>query len=44
MNISNIVISINDESKLGATLYSPPKLNGAIMLAPATGIRRKFGA
>ncbi|MBP7273982.1 MAG: alpha/beta hydrolase [Saprospiraceae bacterium] len=42
MNISNIVISINDESKLGATLYSPPKLNGAIMLAPATGIRRKF--
>ena len=39
----DIKIHCSDSSILGATLYTPAKpVTGAIMIAPATGIKRKF--
>ena len=38
----NITITCNDGIKLAGTLYTPEKLKGAVLIAPATGIVRQF--
>lgn len=42
MEISEIKITCEDEHVLAGTLFKPDKYKGAIMLAPATGIKRQF--
>lgn len=42
MNISEIKITCADGVELAGTLYEPGSLKAAIMIAPATGIKRTF--
>lgn len=42
MNKCNIQIECQDGFELSATLYSPKSVKGAVMIAPATGIKRRF--
>jgi len=42
MNKSNIKIKCSDGFELAGTLYEPDRLLGAVMIAPATGIKKRF--
>ncbi len=42
MDKQDIKIECKDGFELAGTLYSPTSLKGAIMIAPATGIKRRF--
>ena len=42
MNKSNIKIKCSDGFELAGTLYEPDRLLGAVMMAPATGIKKRF--
>ncbi len=42
MNKTHIKIKCTDDFELAATLYEPNSIKGAIMMAPATGIKKGF--
>lgn len=42
MNKKDIAIECKDGFELAGTIYEPDFINGAIMIAPATGIKRRF--
>lgn len=42
MRIEEIKIRCADHVELAATIYAPVQYKGAVMIGPATGIRRKF--
>lgn len=42
MKKEDVRISCEDGIQLAATIYFPEKLQGAVMVAPATGIKRRF--
>ena len=42
MKKENVRVKCSDDFELAATLYRPEKIAGAIMIAPATGIKKEF--
>ena len=42
MKKENVRVKCSDDFELVATLYRPEKIAGAIMIAPATGIKKEF--
>ncbi|WP_205161230.1 MULTISPECIES: alpha/beta hydrolase family protein [Arenibacter] len=42
MNKKDIAIECKDGFELAGTIYEPKSIKGAIMIAPATGIKRRF--